>query len=1098
VVTILFSDLAGFTSRSETLDPEDARALLVPYYAILEDEVTGHGGVVERHIGDGIMALFGAPTAHEDDPERAIRAALRILERIPALGTDLHARIGINTGEILYRSEGQGREDAVTGDAANTAARLQGLAPVDGVVVGESTWRATSRVFEYVEHPEATVKGKAIPIRVFQPTAPRARFGVDLTRTHDTPYVGRQAELAAITTAFDAAVRDRRSRLVLIVGQPGMGKSRLLAELGRDIERRPDLVTWRQGRCLAYGDGITFWALGEIVKAHAGILETDDPATASGKIRAVLPEMSDRDWLHQRLLPLVGVAAASSAERAELFAAWTAFIVSIARTGPAILVVEDLHWADPALLAFIEHLVSRAVDVPLLLVGTARPELFERSPGFGEGPGGTGRIDLKPLDDTAAGELVGALVGSVVPDDLRARILDRAGGNPLYVEEFIRLLRDRDLLEVDGGTTRLRSGAALPLPESISALLAARMDMLNPEQRALLGDASVLGKVFWTGGVAAMAELDVTAVSAAMVELAERELVRAAPQSSMAGEDEYAFWHVLARDVAYGQLPRAVRAALHVSAANWLEARFGERADDVAELLAHHWSTALEFARAAGQEDRAAELEPKALRYLLRAGEKALGLDTTAALTNLERALALAPPGRSVRPLVLVRFAEAAQNASQYAEAAAALEEAIAAFEAAGDAPATARAMRQLTRVYGTLGNPRRWTLAREALELLEPLGESPDLIAALTEVASLDALLGRNADAIATADRALDLAVRLGVPRPARALGFRGIARGNLGDPGAAEDLREGISLATAIGDGREVGVLHNNLGVQLWRTVGPVAALETIGEGIRFARDRGLSESIDILNTGLLESLHAAGRHDQALVLAGEVIARASASNNVSDEVYARGVQVRLLVLRGDTSKLRPMVEVLESRGHQAEDPGLVLSALAPAAFGRFALGQVAAAESLLAELGAQVEIRQNTLYLYPDVLPEMVRTALAIERPKLAAMLVAGIVATYPLAEHALAGAHAAIAEFQGDLDAALTGYGDTARQWEQFGFMAETAFATLGRGRCLVRLGRHSEARAALARARELFEALHAAPALAEVDKVLGRVGNGTGP
>jgi len=420
VVTVLFSDLAGFTSRSEHLDPEDARALLVPYYAILENEITGHGGVVERHIGDGIMALFGAPIAHEDDPERAIRAALRILERIPALGTELHARIGINTGEILYRSEGQGREDAVTGDAANTAARLQGLAPVDGVVVGEATWRATSRAFEYTEHPAATVKGKAEPIRVFQPTAPRARFGVDLTRTHDTPYVGRRVELAAMTAAFDATVESRRARFVTVVAPAGMGKSRFIAQLGDHVEASPGLVTWRQGRCLPYGDGITFWALGEIVKAHAGILESDDPATASARILDALPDTPERGWLHQRLLPLVGVAAGSSAERGELFTAWRTFLAGIASQDPVVVLFEDLHWADEAMLAFIEDFAANAGDVPLLIVGTARPELFERHPGFAGGLSNGTRIDLAPLDDADAAELVAALLGSVVPENLRA------------------------------------------------------------------------------------------------------------------------------------------------------------------------------------------------------------------------------------------------------------------------------------------------------------------------------------------------------------------------------------------------------------------------------------------------------------------------------------------------------------------------------------------------------------------------------------------------------------------------------------------------------------------------------------------------------
>ena len=308
--------------------------------------------------------MFGVPAAHEDDPERAVRAGLRIVEAAEGLqalgGTPLRLRVGINTGEALVRLDVNPRsgEGFLTGDAINTASRLQGLAPEMGVAVGVATYEATTVVFDYQELDPATVKGKSEPVRVFQPLAPRARFGTDLTRTHTSPFIGREIDLALLKGIFDKAAASSSVQLVTVVGEPGLGKSRIVAELFGYIDARPELVTWRQGRCLPYGEGITFWALGEIVKAHAGILESDDPATAMAKLDVVLPEGEERAWFRQRLLPLLGIGASTSAEREELFAAWRRFLEHLAETEPTVLVFEDLHWADDALLAFLEHLAG--------------------------------------------------------------------------------------------------------------------------------------------------------------------------------------------------------------------------------------------------------------------------------------------------------------------------------------------------------------------------------------------------------------------------------------------------------------------------------------------------------------------------------------------------------------------------------------------------------------------------------------------------------------------------------------------------------------------------------------------------------------------
>ncbi|HET9345475.1 MAG TPA: adenylate/guanylate cyclase domain-containing protein, partial [Candidatus Limnocylindrales bacterium] len=410
VITALFCDLIGFTATSESADPEDVDRMLTRYFATARSQIEAHGGVVEKFIGDAVVGVFGVPQAHEDDPERAIRAALRICEDAASLsalgGAPLRLRIGINTGEALVRlavTPGAG-ERFLAGDAVNTASRIQSVAPEMGVAVGEASYEATKRQFEYEELPPATLKGKAEPVRVFHPIAPRSRLGTDLTRVTSTPLVGRSAELGQLTALFDAATRQRSVRFATIVGEPGLGKSRLVSELLGYVDAQPVLVTWRQGRCLPYGTGISFWALGEIVKAHAGILESDGIAAAVEKLDRVLPESDDRVWLRDRLLPLLGIESGPAAGREEQFTAWRRFLEAVAEHRPTVLVFEDLHWADEPMLSFLEELAGRPATVPLLVVGTTRPELFDRRATY-PGIEGATRIDLRPLSADAVSDL---------------------------------------------------------------------------------------------------------------------------------------------------------------------------------------------------------------------------------------------------------------------------------------------------------------------------------------------------------------------------------------------------------------------------------------------------------------------------------------------------------------------------------------------------------------------------------------------------------------------------------------------------------------------------------------------------------------------
>ena len=421
VVSVLFVDLVGFTGRSDRADPEDVRAALRPYHELLKTEIERFGGTVEKFIGDAVMAVFGAPVAHEDDAERAVRAALRILEAIEELneerGFDLAVRGAVATGEavVALGARPERGEGIATGDIVNVAARLQNAAPVGSVVVDQTTMRAAEGAIETDVLEPVVAKGKAEPIPVWLVVGARSRFGVDAEPRARTPFVGREHDLAVLLDTFARAQREPSAQLLTVVGEPGLGKSRLVWELSRELDRRDDLVRWRQGRCLPYGEGITFWALGEIVKAEAGILESDSPAQAHDKLRETVEDAIDdsgeRSWVADRLAPLVGAQeAVAGVGREEAFAAWRRFLEALASDRPLVLVIEDLHWADAALLDFVEHLLDWATLVPLLVVGTTRPELFEHRPAWGGGRRNSTTVGLSSLTDEDTARLVSALL----------------------------------------------------------------------------------------------------------------------------------------------------------------------------------------------------------------------------------------------------------------------------------------------------------------------------------------------------------------------------------------------------------------------------------------------------------------------------------------------------------------------------------------------------------------------------------------------------------------------------------------------------------------------------------------------------------------
>ena len=938
VVTVLFADLVGFTARAERLDPEDVRALLLPYHEHLRSELERFGGTVEKFIGDAVMALFGAPVAHEDDPERAVRAALAIRDWIAEEGEDLQVRVGVNTGEALVAIDARASEGEamVAGDVVNTAARIQAGAPVDAVLVGEQTYRATAHVVDYREAEPVVAKGKRDPIRVWEAVQARAR--VDIAQRPFAALVGRQRELELVVSAL-ARVREERSpQLVTLVGVPGIGKSRLVYELSQRVEQHEELITWRQGRSLPYGDGVTFWALGEIVKAQAGIFESDSSEQAEAKLRRAVAELVSDDlearWLERHLRPLVGIGGEDpSARDGEPFAAWRRILEAIADRGPLVLVLEDLHWADDAMLDFTDDLLDRVTDVPLLVLATARPELLERRPGWGGGKSNAVTLSLPPLSDDASARLVTTLLdGPALAAEQQQTLIAKIGGNPLYAEQYARVLTERgDLAE---------------LPETVHGIIAARLDALSQEEKRLLQDAAVVGTVFWLGALEAVGGESRWEVEDLLHRLERKQFVQRARRASVAGEAEYAFRHVLLRDVAYGQIPRGARSEKHSRAAAWIESL--GRAEDHAELLADHYANALEYARAAGETDR--ELVERAGVALRNAGDRAAALAAyQTAVRFYEAALELSPSD----PTLLLRLGR-----TRFSAESAGIEELEAAFEAfrvAHDDEGAAEAALELRIVAWYEGDrDRAEAWLEQALRLVREHSDSPVTARALVDRGSMYYVAGEFEEAIQVGREALLLIDRLGLDvQRGRVLGSIGLSRASLGDEGGLADLEQAVALLRAANAFTPLHAAMNNLSEMqffLGRLADAVSTYEELVSSMeRFGRDTDQRWG----RASLAGIRGNEGRWDEALALANRFIAETEAGSPHYLEPMCRVVRGSIRFARGDLAGASADSERALEVARTAKDAQVVAPALGARASVLLAQGRRAEADALTEEV-------------------------------------------------------------------------------------------------------------------------------------------------
>ncbi len=640
LVSVLFADLVGFTAYSEARDAEEVRELQTRYFELVREIIARYGGVVEKFIGDAVMALWGAPVAREDDAERAVRAGLDLVGAVRGLGPGIAARAGILTGEaaVTLGATGQGM---VSGDMVNTASRLQSAAAPSTVLVGEATQRAADRAIVFEPAADQTLKGKASPVPAWRAVRVVAqRGGVGRSETLEAPFVGRDEELRQLKDLFHATGREGRARLVSVIGPAGIGKSRLAWEFLKYIDGLLESVWWHDGRSPAYGEGITFWALGEMVRGRAGLQETDDEPTTRARIAAMLeqhvPDEAERAWIAPALLSLLGIESGVGSD--QLFGAWRTFFERLAASGPVVMVFEDLHFADSGLLDFIDHMMEWSRTVPILVLTLARPELLERRPDWGAGKRSFTSVHLEPLPIEAMRELLAGLVPGL-QESARDAIVARADGIPLYAVETVRMLLAQGRLVLkDGVYQPVDDLTALAVPETLTALISARLDELDAADRGLVADAAVLGQTFTLAGVAAISGVDPVALEPRLRALVRRELLVQMVDPRSPERGQYGFVQALIREVAYNTLAKRDRKIRHLAAARFFESL---DTDELAGALAGHYLAAQGYATEGPEADALAAQARVALRG---AAERAAALGSHAqAIALLERALAVSP-----------------------------------------------------------------------------------------------------------------------------------------------------------------------------------------------------------------------------------------------------------------------------------------------------------------------------------------------------------------------------------------------------------------------------------------------------------------------
>ena len=873
-VTVLFADLVGFTPFAEERDAEETRDLLTQYFDLARETVERYGGTVEKFIGDAVMAVWGAPTAQEDDAERAVRTALDLVAGVRTLGPGLQARAGVHTGEaaVTIGASGQGM---VAGDLVNTASRIQSVAAAGTVLVGEATHRAASAAIVFESAGDQQLKGKALPVPAWRALRVVAeRGGRRRSDVLEAPFVGRDDELHLLKDLFHATSREKRARLVSVTGPAGIGKSRLAWEFLKYIDGLAEDVWWHEGRCPAYGDGVTFWALGEMVRRRAGLAETDDERTTRERVAGTVAEHvtdeAEQRWVEQALLALLGLEPPPPGGHMELFAAWRIFFERIAAAGSCIMVFEDLQWADTGLLDFIDHLLEWSRGVPIYVLALARPELLERRPAWGTGKRSFAAIALEPLSQQAMRELLAGLVPGLPPSAVSS-IVTRADGVPLYAIETVRMLVEEGQLLSDGVAFHPAGDlTSVAVPETLHSLIASRLDALTLVDRSLISDAAVLGQSFTVAGLATISGTGATDLEPHLRLLVRRELLALVADPRSPDRGQYSFVQGLVREVAYSMLARRDRMVRHLAAARFFESLGDE---ELAGALAAHYLAAY---RNAPEGPEAGALAAQACITLKGAATRAAALGShEQALTFIDQALGIATDPAEQAEL-LERAGYSASCGGHHDRAEELYRRAIETYRSLGDRLSAARATTAFAdALIGTFRMAPALALLEPAMDEYADLADDPVGVGLASELARTLVLNGEARRGVELADRVLEVAERLDLlPVIAATLVTKGTALCMLGRAYEGIGLHEsGRQLAEARGFTHTVQRVLTNLGISLLNR-DPRAGFEATRAGLDLSRrlgDRG-SLLFELSNAG--EQALPIGEWDWALAELAEAL--------------------------------------------------------------------------------------------------------------------------------------------------------------------------------------------------------------------------------
>jgi class 3 adenylate cyclase/predicted ATPase len=913
VCSVLFCDVVGFTPLSEARDPEVVRELLSEYFQMAGTVIGRYGGVVEKFIGDAVMAVWGTPVAAEGDAERAVRAGLDLVSAVADLGAGagvpgLAARAGVVTGEVAV-TLGASNQGMVAGDTVNTAARVQAVAEPGTVLVDEATYRLADSAIGFADAGARVLKGKSEPARLWRPT--RVLSGVGGSQRVDgleAPLIGRDAELRTIRELFHAAAERRVPRLVLVSGPAGVGKSRLGWEFFKYIDGLAETVWWHRGRCLSYGDGVAFWALAEIVRQRLGIAEEDLAETAAGKLKSGLAryvaDPGERAYAGVRLGRLLGVAAegdiAQTLSREELFAGWRLFFERLAADRPVVLLIEDAQYADSGLLYFLDYLIDWVRDLPMYVLVFARPELGQARPGFGAGRNRS-MLTLDPLDGASMSALADALVPGM-PPAARAQITAHAQGIPLFAVETVRALVDRDIVQPVEGVYRLTGDVGeLTVPGTLHALLAARLDALDPSVRRLVADAAVLGSTFQAEALIAVSGQDETVVRAALAELVRREVLTISADPLSPERGSYGFAQHMLRQVAYGTLSRRDRKARHLAVAAHLRAAFPGDGEEVAEMIARHYLDALE---AVPDDGDAGHVRAQAITALIRAAERAGRTGAPAqAAANYAAAARLTQDGAPDEPRTAAALwehaAAAAATSASHADAVEHASQAEQLYRRCGDTRLAARAQviaGQALRQWGRHAQARERLTAAVAVLRDDP---DTDTVRALGELATLE-VRAASPSADTLSSEALALGQDLAVDDATLADLFitRGISHRSAGrNPQAAAYYREAARLATQARDTLLLGTALLTLADAVTGT-DPAAGAEAARAAAAHSRRAGARRDLAVAVVNLAQALLMTGDWDGAEA----ELAQAADADGLASYEFLACFRAWVAALRGD----------------------------------------------------------------------------------------------------------------------------------------------------------------------------------------------------